>query len=179
MITLETANAAVGIATVALQFIALALLGAYVMRRRNPQAADIGASIGEWGLWAGFALTAGGVVLSLFYSEVLGLVPCGLCWLMRIFMYSQAVLFAVALYKRDRGIADYSIALSIFGLFLGLYQHYLQMGGESLLPCPASGVSDCAKRFLFEFGYITFPLAGATLFALLILVMMFVRERQR
>lgn len=181
MYPVETINYLLSLATVAMQIAAIAFLALFFLRKNFPDLEDVAAFLSGWGLWIGLALTLGGLVLSLFYSEVLGFAPCGLCWLMRIFMYSQVVLFAVALWKRDRGIADYSIALSVVGLSVGLYQHYLQMGGTSILPCPATigQATDCAVRFLFEFGYITFPLMGSTLFALLIVVMLFVRDPAR
>ncbi len=180
MYPVETINHVLGFGTLALQIITTAFLVVFFTRKKFPDLNDVGEFLGTWGLWIGLVLTGGGLVLSLFYSEVLGFAPCGLCWLMRIFMYSQVPLFALALWKRDPGIADYSIALSTFGLLIGLYQHYLQMGGSDVLPCPAtlSQATDCASRFLFELGYITFPLMGATLFALLIVVMLFVRARR-
>lgn len=176
MYPVETYNHFLGFATFALQVVTLGFLALYLLRNRYPDLAGVGALIERWGLWLAFAASSGAVVLALFYSDVLGFIPCGLCWLMRIFMFSQVPLFALALYKRDRGIADYSIVLSIFGIALGLYQHYLQMGGSSVLPCPASGGGDCGQRFLFELDYITFPLMGASLFAFLIVLMLFVRR---
>lgn len=94
-------------------------------------------------------------------------------------MYPQAVLFAIALFIKDAKAALYSIWLSVFGAGIALYQHYLQMGGHDVLPCPASGAGDCAKRFLFEFGYVTFPLVAFSLFVFLIVLMLFVRRRAR
>lgn len=178
MYPVEAINYWLALATVGTQLAVLALLAVFFLRKRFPDLEDIAALASGWGLWIGLALTLGGLVLSLFYSEVLGFAPCSWCWVMRIFMYSQVVLFAVALWKQDRGIADYSIALSVFGVAVGLYQHYLQMGGGSVLPCPAGGAGDCARRFLFEFDYITFPLMGTSLFALLIVVMLFVRSKK-
>jgi len=179
MYDVGTINYLVGLATLGMQLATAALLAVYFLRKRFSDLEDIAGFVARWGLWAGFLLTLGAMGMSLFYSEVLGFAPCGLCWVMRIFMYSQVVLFALAIWKRDRGVAEYSIALSVFGLAVGLYQHYLQMGGTSVLPCPAtsSEALDCAVRFLFEFGYVTFPLVGATLFTLLIVVMLFVRKR--
>jgi len=177
MYPVETYNQLLGFATFALQVVTLAFLALFLMRKKYPDLAGISTLVERWGLWIAFAASSAAVVLALFYSEVLGFVPCGLCWLMRIFMFSQVPLFALALWKRDRGIADYSIVLSVFGILLGLYQHYLQMGGSALIPCPASGGGDCAQRFLFELNYITFPLMGATLFAFLIVLMLFVRKR--
>lgn len=184
MYPIETINHVLGLGTLALQIVAVVFLVVFLIRKQSAgwrtDLNDVGEFLGAWGLWIGFLLTFSGLVLSLFYSEVLGIAPCGLCWVMRIFMYSQVVLFAVALWKHDRGIADYSIALSVFGIAVGLYQHYLQMGGTDVLPCPATltEATDCASRFLFELGYITFPLMGVSLFALLIVVMLFVRRER-
>ena len=109
------------------------------------------------------------MVMAFIYSEVFGFIPCGLCWLMRITVFSQAVLLPFAVWKKDFGFALYGMVLSVIGTILGFYQHYLQMGGGELLPCPASG-GDCAKRILFEYGFMTFPLMGAAmlLFAALV-----------
>jgi disulfide bond formation protein DsbB len=181
ILPVDLLNYWVGVSTLGMQAGALLLLAVYLLRKRIPDLQEVGEFVGKWGLWLGFILTLGAMVMSLYYSEVLGFAPCGLCWVMRVFTYSQVVLFAVALWKRDRSVADYSIALSIFGMIVGLYQHYLQMGGTDVLPCPATSniASDCAQRILFEFGYITFPLVGVSLFAFLIIVMLFVRRMTR
>ena len=159
-----------------MQVAAFVLLGLWFFRLREGFSGQT-ALIARWGLWAGFALSVAGICITLYYSEVLGFAPCSWCWVQRIFLYSQAVVFALALCKRDTRIADYSIALSICGAIVALYQHYLQMGGSSVLPCPADITkADCATRFLFEFGYITFPLMAFSLFAFLIVLMLFVRD---
>lgn len=124
-----------------------------------------------WGLHVAFLVTLTGSILTLIYSEVFGLAPCGLCWLQRVFLYPQTILLGLALWKRDRGIVDYVIGLSLPGFLIALYQHFIQMGGTDFLPCPAVADSaDCAQRIVFEFGYMTFPLMSATVFAFLILL---------
>lgn len=177
MISVEFINWFLALGTVGMQVVAVALALVYVWRDTHPLARDVAAQVTQWGLWAAFALAFAGSALTLYYSEIVGYVPCGLCWLVRVFLYPQVILFALALYKKDRSIADYSLALSIPGALVALYTHYLQMGGASLVPCPASGVSDCAKRLVFEFGYVTMPMMGLTLIALLIILMLFVRRR--
>ena len=176
----ETINYWLALATLLLQIISIAFLALFFLHKRFTDLEPIADFLGKWGLWIGLLLTAGGVASSLFYSEVLGILPCGLCWLQRVFLYPQTLLFAVAIWKRDKSVADYSIAFSIFGGVVALYQHYLQMGGTSVLPCPAVATNaDCAVRFLFEFGYITFPLMSFSVFAFLIIVMLFVRNRNK
>ena len=175
--TVETINFLLALGTLALQIAGVAFLALFFLRKSIPDLEDVASLVGKWGLWLGFLLSLGAIALSLFYSEILGVLPCGLCWLQRVFLYPQALLFAVAIWKNDRSVADYSILFSIFGGVIALYQHYLQMGGASILPCPAvSTGADCAQRYLFEFGYITFPLMSFTIFAFLIILMLFVRR---
>lgn len=114
-----------------------------------------------------FILTLGGVFMTLLYSEVFGFVPCGLCWLQRVFLYPQALILGVSLYIKDSVVVVYGLVLSIGGLMVGLYQHYLQMGGAEFVACPTSG-GDCSKRILFEYGFMTFPLLSVSLFTFLI-----------
>ncbi len=134
----------------------------------------------EHGLLLAFFVALGASAITLVYSEVFGFAPCGLCWLQRVFLYPQVVLLGIALWKKESRIADYSLGLSVLGGLVALYQHYLQMGGVSVLPCPSAGAgTDCAQRFVFEFGYITFPLMAATVFALIAVLMLLVRNSTR
>lgn len=113
------------------------------------------------------------------YYESLGFEPCPLCWWQRIFLYPQVSLFAMALWCSRYRVAaiDFSIAFSIIGGAIALYHHALQMMPGSGLPCPATGVS-CAQRIFFEFDYITYPLMALSVFAFLVVVMLFVRARR-
>ena len=185
----EQLNYSLALGTVALQILAVALLALFFLRKTFPDLEGVAAFLNKRGLWIGFLLVLGASIMTWYYSDVLGFLPCGWCWIQRVFLWSQPPLFAVALWKcrtpdvqhrmsLTRDVADYSIALSILGGIAALYQHYLQMGGTSVLPCPASGAGDCAQRIIFEFGYITLPLMAATLFAFLIVLMLFVRRRQ-
>lgn len=125
----------------------------------------------EWGLWIALIMTIFATVLTLVYSEFFGIIPCGLCWLERLALYPQILIIAVGIYFKDTLMPRYGIILSIFGLIISLYHHYIQMGGSQFIKCPAVGAgADCAKRFFFEFGFITFPLMSAILFTFLIVL---------
>ena len=173
----ETLNYVLALGILGVQIVGAAFLALYFLQRRFTDLQDIAGLLSRWGMWLAFLLTLVATAMTLYYSEVLGFAPCGWCWVQRVFLWPQVLLFAVALYKQERAVADFSIAFSIFGGIAALYQHYLQMGGGALIPCPASGAGDCAQRILFEFGYITFPLMAATIFAFLIVLMLFVRKR--
>lgn len=139
------------------------------------------AFIRRFGIEIVFLVSVVSSVLTLIYSEMLGIVPCGLCWLQRIFLYPLPVLFGVALVKGSRAsrtdLADYGIALSAFGGIIALYHHYIQMGGSALSACPTAGEGvDCARRIIFEFGYITFPLMAFSVFAFIIATLLMYRR---
>jgi len=172
--SLTTLNFFLGTATLGLQIGLIVLIALYFFRHDK-----IERIIVKFALLISFAFALVGMIMTLVYSEYFGIVPCGLCWLGRVFLYPQVVLLGIAAYRKDFAIAIYSIVLSTIGLVIALYTHYLQMGGSSVLPCPASGVSDCAKRYVFEYGYITLPLIGATLFVFLIVLMIFVVRTRR
>ena len=174
---LSTFNYWQALGTVFLQLAAIGLGAAYILRRRNDPAQRIIDWFSPKMLWIAFALSLIASVLTLVYSDYLGIEPCPLCWWQRIFLYPQVVLLGMAAWKRDPYIAEYSIALSLFGAGVALYQHALQILPGSGLPCPATGAS-CAQRFLFEFGYITYPLMAFTLFVFLIVTMLIIRSRR-
>ena len=109
---------------------------------------------------------------SLFYSEVIGFEPCKLCWFQRIFMYPQVVLLGLALWKGDRRIAIYSVALSVIGAVIAGYHYLLQLGYVSALRCLTAGYSvSCSQKFVLQFEYITIPMMSLTVFLLIILLL--------
>ncbi len=175
--TLAAANTLVGLGTLALQLITVGLFFAFFLRRRFAGGEECARAIQSYGIAIGLVLAIVGSALTVYYSAILGIDPCPLCWWQRAMLYPQVVIFAVALIKRERTVACYSIALSVIGFVIAIYQHLLQVLPGSGLPCPATGTVSCAQRFLFEFNYITYPLAAATLFAALIALMLYVRRK--
>ncbi len=138
----------------------------------------ISSLVSRWGMKLALVATVGSIALTLLYSDVFGIVPCGLCWFERIALYPQVLLLATAIYYKDMYMPRYGIVLSIFGLIISLYHHYIQMGGSEFIKCPASGAADCAKRFIFEFNFITFPLLAAILFTFLITLYIYILKTQ-
>lgn len=52
---------------------------------------------------------------SLFFSEVLGWLPCVLCWYQRILMYPLAIIIAIGLLRRDDRLHLYVLPFSLLG----------------------------------------------------------------
>ena len=129
--------------------------------------------IRKWGMLFAFFTALGSSIMTLIYSEYFGIIPCGLCWIERIALYPQVILLGMAIYCKDSVMPRYGIGLSSIGLVVSLYHHYIQMGGSEFIKCPASGASDCAKRFFFEYDFMTFPLMSAILFGFLILLYLY------
>lgn len=108
---------------------------------------------------------------SLFFSEVLGWVPCLLCWYQRILMYPLALVLAVGILRRDRGLPAYVLPLSLAGMGVSLY-HYLLIKTD-WLPPPACAVGvPCTVDYIDWFGFINIPFMALTAF-LVISIMMF------
>lgn len=111
-----------------------------------------------------FTLAVVATLGSLFYSQVAGYDPCDLCWWQRIFMYPQAVLFGIALWKKQ-SVALHGIVLSALGGAVAAYHYLGQIGVVNGMPCPTVGYSvSCSQIFFMQFGYITFPLMALTAF---------------
>lgn len=131
--------------------------------------------IRRWGTYGALIVTVCASGMTLIYSEYFGLIPCGLCWMERIMLYPQILLIGGGLYYKDKLMPRYGIILSIVGLLVSLYHHYIQMGGSQFIKCPTAGTgADCARRFFFEFGFITFPLMSAILFTFLIVLYIYI-----
>ncbi len=176
MLTLESVSFLTGLGTLALQIATILLVIVYTLRRKVVAFGEIAQVIKTHALAIALLFSSMAAGAAIFFSSGLGLEPCPLCWWQRIALFPQVILFAIALIRRDASVAYSAIALSIIGLGIALYQHALQMLPHSGLPCPATSVS-CAQRVLFEFGYITFPLMAASIFAFIIALMLFARER--
>ncbi len=173
----DTLNQLLGTGTLALQVISAGLLVAIMLRKRVTVFKDVVNQVGGIALPLAFVLSLASAAMTLYYSDVLGFEPCPLCWWQRIFLYPQAVLFGLALWK---GIPYrlLSLVLSAIGFVFALYHHALQMLPAGSLPCPATGPS-CATITFVEFGYITYPLMAASLFVFLAALMLCSRARSR
>ncbi len=130
---------------------------------------DITEFIGKHALLLGFLVSLGAVSGSLFYSWIVGFEPCILCWWQRVLLFPTALIFLVALIKKDRGVFKYIVPLVTLALIIGLYQAFANMGWGSILPCTAEGGA-CSKEYVKAFGYITIPVMSITVSLYLLLI---------
>jgi disulfide bond formation protein DsbB len=118
------------------------------------------------------ALLAAWIALSgsLFFSEVLGWPPCLLCWYQRILMYPLAVILAIGIFRRDRGVHLYVLPLALVGACVSLY-HYLLIRTDWFPPPPCSNGIPCTVDYLNVLGFINIPFLALTAFLIISLMM--------
>ena len=116
-------------------------------------------------LYPAWVIALVATVGSLFFSEVMNLPPCVLCWYQRIAMYPLVVIIGAGILLRDgRRLKYYALPLALVGLAISIYHNLLYYGilPESITPC-TQGVS-CTSRQIEWLGFITIPLMALTAF---------------
>jgi len=114
---------------------------------------------------------------SLFFSEIMELPPCALCWYQRVFMFPLVIILLVGLFPFDKSIIKYALPLAIAGWGFAFY-HYLLYSGfipESIQPC-SQGVS-CSETYLDLFGFLTIPMLSLISFSIIIGLLLILRRR--
>lgn len=128
-------------------------------------------------LYAAWAVALLATVGSLFFSEVMGLPPCVLCWYQRIAMYPLVPVIATGILVRDRRVRAYALPLALAGLAVSVYHNLLYYGviPETLTPC-SEGAS-CTERQIEWFGFVTIPLMGLASFVAVALCLFLYRPK--
>ncbi len=104
---------------------------------------------------------------SLFFSEVMKLPPCVLCWYQRICMYPLVFILATGWIRRDPKAAIYALPLTLTCFVIAVYHNllYYHVIPESIAPC-TQGVS-CTSRQIEWAGFITIPLLSLVAFTVI------------
>lgn len=115
---------------------------------------------------------------ALFIGEVMGQMPCLLCWYQRIFMFPLAVILTIALYLSDGRVWRYGVPLSVGGLGFALY-HSALYGGllpKPIVPCSKSGPS-CTSADMSIFS-LPLPYLSVLAFASLLVALVLLMKKQ-
>ncbi len=122
-----------------------------------------------FGCWVVASLATLG---ALFFSEVMELPPCVLCWYQRIFMFPLVLLLPLGLFPFDGRVVRYTLPLAFGGWLIALFQALLVAGliPESIRPC-TQGVP-CSEVQIQWLGFLNIPvlsfIAFSTMNALLV-----------
>ena len=114
---------------------------------------------------------------ALFFSEIMQLPPCALCWYQRTFMFPLVLILPVGLFPFDRRVVRYALPLAVAGWLVAVFQMLLAAGviPEKLEPC-MQGVP-CSERVIDWFGFVTIPLLSVAAFSAIIALLVLTRFR--
>jgi len=142
---------------------------------RNSQTERIGGNL----LYLAWIIALIATVGSLFFSEVMQLPPCVLCWYQRIAMYPLVLIIGVGIVTRDSRMKNYALPLCLIGLAISIYHNLLYYGliPESITPC-TEGIS-CTSRQIEWLGFITIPLLALAAFISLALCLLLYKSKEK
>lgn len=136
-------------------------------------------SLNELFLYSAWIIALIATVGSLFFSEVMNLPPCVLCWYQRIAMYPLILIIGAGIILRDKNIKYYAFPLVLSGLAVSIYHNLLYYGilPESIAPC-TQGIS-CTSRQIEWLGFITIPLLALVGFISVSLCLLFYKTENK
>ena len=114
---------------------------------------------------------------SLFFSEVMGLTPCVLCWYQRIALFPLVLVLGAGLLSFDAGVVKYALPLAIAGWLVALYHSLLYWGvlPKDIQAC--TGSAPCTDRNLELLGFLSIPLMSLLASSAIITLLLILRRR--
>ena len=123
-------------------------------------------------VFACWVIASASTLAALFFSEVMKLPPCVLCWYQRIVLFPLVLLLPLGLFPFDGKVVRYALALAPAGWLVSLFHVLLVVGliPEEIRPC-TQGVP-CSEVQIQWLGFVNLPLlsfiAFSTINALLV-----------
>ncbi|MCP5277608.1 MAG: disulfide bond formation protein B [Thiobacillus sp.] len=133
---------------------------------------------GTWNkLFLAWLVAAASALGALFFSEVMGLAPCELCWWQRVFMFPLVLLIPLGLFPLDLRVVRYALLLAVVGWGFALFHWLLVLGiiPETIRPC-TKGVP-CGEVTLQWFGFLDLPLMSLLAFSCLVALLALSRTK--
>ena len=129
-------------------------------------------------IYAAWVIALLATVGSLFFSEVMQLPPCVLCWYQRIAMYPLVFVIGAGILMGDGRVKFYALPLCLSGLAIAVYHNLLYYGliPDSITPC-TQGVS-CTSVQIEWLGFITIPLMSLTTFVIIGLCLLLYKSKE-
>lgn len=127
-----------------------------------------------FGCWAIASISTLG---ALFFSEIMELPPCVLCWYQRIFMFPLVLILPLGLFPYDAKVIRYALPLTLAGWAIACFQVLLVAGliPEGLKPC-AQGVP-CSEVQIQWLGFVNIPVLSFIAFSVMTALLFIARKR--
>lgn len=128
----------------------------------------------KYGAYLAFGIALTATLGSLYYSDVMGFIPCKLCWYQRILMYPLVIVTLVGIFLQDEYLPNYVLPFTVAGILLSGYHYLVQVG---ILPEPVScaDIVPCGGRYVNYLGFITIPFMALTAFTLITVILAVVK----
>lgn len=129
-------------------------------------------------VFAAWLVATASTLGALFFSEVMELPPCLLCWYQRIFMFPLVLLLPPGLFPFDPKVARYALPLAAVGWLIAL-AHVLLVAGvipQSAAPC-RQGVP-CSDVQIEWLGFLNIPLLSLVAFSTILALLFAARPRR-
>lgn len=122
-------------------------------------------------LYGAFGVALAAMLGSLYFSEILHLPPCVLCWYQRIAMYPIVVILGFAIYRRSAELVLPATVLAAVGWLIAVYHNllYFNILPEAAAPCLA-GVS-CSTKFEGWLAVVPIPLQAFLGFSFILIAL--------
>ena len=128
-------------------------------------------------VFASWIVAALSVLGALFFSEVMELPPCVLCWYQRIFMFPLVILLPLGLFPFDPKVTRYAMPLAAVGWAIALWHVLLvwRVIPEAAAPC-TRGVP-CSDVQVEWLGFVNIPLLSLLAFSTILALLFAARIR--
>ena len=128
-------------------------------------------------IFIAWLIAAASTMTSLFFSEIMLLEPCVLCWYQRICIFPLAIILLVGLYPLRQDVIKYALPFAVIGLGFTLYHIALFYGfiPEGLKPC-TQGIP-CDDDSMILFGFLPIPLLSLAAFSAIITLLLLAKPR--
>jgi len=127
----------------------------------------LGAQPGWTLIFLAWVVVTSATLGSLFFSEIMKVPVCSLCWYQRITMYPMVIILAMGLFPYDPKVARYGAALAGVGWLIALF-HVLLVAGiipEKAQPC-VQGIP-CSETHIALLGFLSIPIMSLLTFTLI------------
>ena len=104
---------------------------------------------------------------SLFFSEVMGVPICTMCWYQRVAMYPLVLILGIGLLPYDRKVLRYATGLAAVGWLIALF-HVLLVAGiipKAAQPC-VQGIP-CSETHISLLGFLNIPMLSLLTFTVI------------
>ena len=129
-------------------------------------------------LFAAWTLVTVATLGSLFFSEIMDVPVCVMCWYQRIAMYPLVLILAIGLFPFDANVIRYAGPLAIVGWLIALYQLLLIAGvvPEKAQPCVEA--IPCTETHISLLGFLNIPTLSLLTFSVLGVLLFYTRKTE-